>query len=98
MKKIRPAFVIIAVLSLIALFPLPYGYYMFLRIAVTLGSGAAIYYGFKQERVPSWAWASIVTAILFNPIIPIHLTREIWMIFNIASAVLFGTIAYRVKE
>lgn len=98
MKKIRPAFVAIAVLSLIALLPLPYGYYMFLRIAVSLGSGAAIYYGFKQEKVPPWAWASIATAILFNPIIPIHLTREIWMIFNIASAALFGFIAYKIKD
>lgn len=88
---------IIAVLLLIAILPLPYGYYSFLRW-VTCGIAAvtsfiAYQWGFK------WApWVFIPLAILFNPILPIHLTKEIWQPIDIIAAILFSGSAFVFKK
>ena len=31
----------------------------------------------------------MITALIFNPFIPIHLTRGVWSILNVAAAALF---------
>jgi hypothetical protein len=31
----------------------------------------------------------VITALIFNPFIPIHLTRGVWSILNVAAAALF---------
>jgi arginine exporter protein ArgO len=35
----------------------------------------------------AWAWTLVPLAILFNPIAPIHLSRETWRPLDIAAAV-----------
>jgi len=34
-------------------------------------------------------------ALLFNPLIPVYLTREIWAPIDLGLAVLFGVVGYR---
>ena len=36
----------------------------------------------------TWLFGLIV--VLFNPIVPIHLTKEIWRPIDLASAIIFG--------
>jgi len=78
----------ISILLLLAILPLPYGYYIFLRW-VTCGMAVftayiAYQWGFK------WAiWVFIPLAILFNPIFPIYLTKEIWQPIDIITATIF---------
>jgi len=87
----RPHFIpslIAGAILLAALGDWPYGYYIFLRFVVC---GVSIYiaimaYEWKRSWV-SWIFGAI--AILFNPIIPIHLTREIWQRIDIGCAILF---------
>jgi len=64
---------------------LPYGFYTFLRLIVSI---SAIYYVWliKDENKNWIAALFIVIATLFNPIIPIHLTRQIWFIVDIVVA------------
>lgn len=74
----------------------PYGYYVLLRFAIC---GMAIYLAFRAhelEKTP-WVWVFAVTAILYNPLIRVHLTREIWSVVNVATIVLFAWSIYVLK-
>lgn len=80
-----------------ALMPVnPYGYYVLLRFAIC---GIAIYLAFRAHELekPAWVWALAITAVLYNPLIRVHLTREIWSVINLATIVLFASSAYALK-
>jgi hypothetical protein len=67
--------------------PMPYGYYTLLRIVAT---GAFIWASFvtyerKHELLP---WIFGLLAVLFNPLIKIHLPKELWAAIDIGAGVL----------
>lgn len=66
----------------------PYGYYQLLRWIV---AGSAGYIAFKKYESDSkyWMWTMIAVLILFNPLIPFHLDKEVWVVLDIISAVIF---------
>ena len=76
-------------LLILACFPLPYGYYKFLRIAITVISVIYIVQnaekGFSTTNV---VWG--IVAILFNPLIPIFLSKTIWVVLDLITAVWCG--------
>ena len=79
-----------AILLIAALFPWPYGYYGLLRLAVFVVSAWIAYEQWRfDDAVSGWVVAFGGVALLYNPFMPIHLTREIWSVLNIATAVLF---------
>jgi hypothetical protein len=82
---------------LLALFPLPYGYYQLLRF-VTCGVSAYIAFtAYKWQKI--WAaWLFGFIAVLFNPLAPIHFSRELWQYVDIICAVLFTVIAFVLKK
>ena len=85
-------FAIPAAMSLIALADLPYGYYQFLRIVVT-GCAAWIAFGFHKRNSLIGTLAFGAMAVIFNPIVKIHMERDVHAIFNVASAaLLIGTL------
>jgi len=55
----------------------PYSYYILLRWVVCGTAGFGVLLAVDSER-RGWAWTFGVIALLFNPIIPVHLSREIW--------------------
>ena len=73
-----------------ALFPWPYGYYNFLRFCVC---GAAAFLAYQQwthdNAASKWVVIWGMIAVLYNPFVPVHLTREIWTTLNVATAVAF---------
>ena len=75
---------------LIALAPLPYWYYTFLRIIVFAAAAFLTYQHYKHEQEFS-VWVALLggIAILFNPLIPIHLSREIWAPIDVIAAAVF---------
>ena len=80
---------IAALLLFIAVFHLPYGYYTFMKIAVTC---IALYnaYESRNDVQKLWLIFFIAAAIVFNPLIPIYLGhRSIWMSIDILFALLF---------
>jgi hypothetical protein len=87
----RPFLITLAVALLVAMLPLPYGYYQLLRL-VTCGLGAwcalAAWQDSRQLIAGSWG----LLALLYNPLMPIHLDRETWTIINLASAA--GVVAF----
>ena len=89
--------IIAALMLLGALAPWPYGYYQLLRF-VTCGVAVYIVYtAYNWQRI--WAvWLFGFIALLFNPLIPIHLSREIWQPIDVICALLFFLIGFMFKE
>lgn len=75
----------------------PYGYFQLLRFVVCGASiFVAVFANFYQKL---WAiWLFCIIAVLFNPLIPIHLSREIWQPIDIICAVLFLILLFVLKE
>lgn len=76
---------ILVVALFVALIPsMPYGYYPLMRWIV---SAACIWLALFAYRigVEGWAWIWGVLAGIYNPIVPVHATREIWVAVNLAS-------------
>ena len=64
-----------------------YDYYVLLRWVVcgvgALGAFRAVGFGKR-----GWAWALGIVALFFNPIIPVHLTRDTWGFIDVGVALL----------
>lgn len=88
---------IAAAMLLGALVDLPYGYYQLLRFVVC-GAGVFVaYIAFTRKKI--WAvWLFGFVALLFNPLIPIHLSKEIWQLIDFICAILFVVIVFVLKE
>jgi len=79
---------VVALMLFGALLRWPYGYYQLLRLVVC---GVGVYVAVKSYGWGKvWAtWLFGFIAVLFNPLIPVHLTREIWQAIDVTCAVLF---------
>lgn len=76
------------ILLLIAVGDLDYGYYEILRIIVTIFATVFVYM-FKAFENISLMIIMIIVAILFNPILPIHLDKDTWVFLDFISSILF---------
>jgi len=68
----------------------PYGYFMLLRVIVFLAASLLaldIYRRTGDFRL--WCAVFVAIAVLFNPILPVHLTRAVWGVVDPAVAALF---------
>ena len=78
---------IAAAMLFIGAAPLPYGYYMLLRLVATgvFIWAAFIAYERNNEALP---WVYGVLSLLFNPLIKIHLPKELWAVVDVGLGVL----------
>src|SRR5205814_2014345 len=99
MKTIpRLVWIVPAVLLVIAVAPIPYGYYTFARI-VTCGAATLIaVVGFRDRLVQAWSILMVAIAVLFNPILPIQLDRAIWFYLDLVAAAVFVSHLVMVRE
>lgn len=77
-----------AALLIMATARLPYGYYTFLRIVVC-GFAALIAFYSWEDNTHSRIWSAVFAgmAILFNPLVPIYLSRADWFYLDIGAAI-----------
>lgn len=87
-RHVIPALIVVVML-LIAVAPLPYGYYQVLRWLIC---GVAVFIAFEAYRWGKrWAtWLFGIIAVLFNPVLPVHLSKEVWQPIDVVCALLFG--------
>jgi hypothetical protein len=85
MKIPKSIYYLCAALLVLALAPMPYGYYTFLRLVVTIVACITAFSFYKEGHV-TWAWIFGLVGILFNPLIQVHLSRDIWMILDLLAA------------
>ena len=62
----------------------PYGYYVLLRWVCSAVFGYLALQAFDQKQ-QGWVCVLGLVAALYNPIIPVHLTREIWSVINVVT-------------
>lgn len=96
MKKIikQNWFTILAGIMLLLAIPAiwPYGYFQILRWVVTIVALFTVYLAYKAKK-NEWVVVMIIIAILFNPIAPIFLQKQTWVIFDfITSIIMFVSI------
>ena len=79
-----------ALLLLIAVWRLPYGYYTFTRIVTCVASVLIAVVGMQERAVvQTWTILLLAIAVLFNPFIPIHLNRAVWFYLDLGAATAF---------
>jgi hypothetical protein len=96
-ETVKTVAVTLGFLLLLAIFPLPYGYYTFLRLIVFIG-GLYIAYHLYDKKSHVFSIVFVLLAILFNPIIPVHLSRETWLPIDIMSAITFFFISNKLEK
>jgi len=84
--NIRNSQIVIGIFVLIGIFPIEItAYYTFIRIFVT-GLSLAIAFEFyqnkKENTIHPYGIVFIILAIFYNPIIPFHFEKEIWIPIN----------------
>ena len=85
MKKVWIPQVIVILMLLWALNPLnPYGCYILLRWVCC---AVFVYLAIQAWNIEKqgWVWILGVTAAIYNPILRIHSTREMWSIVNLIT-------------
>lgn len=90
MKRLN---VIFAVILLLCLFDMPYGYYILVRFVATVGFVymAYKYYEMKKENL---VWTFGALALLFQPLAKMPLGRVIWNIVDVAVAIFLIVLSY----
>jgi len=71
---------------LISVINLPYGYYTFLRFIVTLTAVTTAYCFYKTDSNDKVVIFSLI-ALLFNPVVPVHLNKPLWLLIDIGIAI-----------
>ncbi len=64
-----------------------YSYYILLRWVVAAASAYAAWVAYEERR-HTWTWLLGAIALLFNPVIPFHMRREDWAIFDVLGGFL----------
>ena len=75
----------------------PYGYYILLRWVVTASAIFLVWVSYNLKKT-FWLFLMGIIALLFNPIAPIHLDKETWVIIDLIVAVIFLTSIFKIKS
>ncbi|WP_370519217.1 DUF6804 family protein [Flavobacterium sp. Sd200] len=89
MSLIKPICFASTILLLLAIHKMPIGYYTFLRLAITLSCITIITKNIKTLHA-LWIILFVVTALLFNPLIPVYFYKKsLWLPIDIVCALIF---------
>lgn len=84
----KAIYIIPAVMMAAAVLPMPYGYYLFLRLVAVVAAGWIAMYLWSADK-PAWSIMMGCLALLYNPLIRISFDREVWAPLNIITAIMF---------
>ena len=88
-----------ALLIIAPLISFPYGFYTLLRLIVSITAGLIIYNTYIISKgINEISIIFSLILILYNPIVPIHLSREIWIPINFITAGIYIFGFYRIKK
>lgn len=81
---------------LLALLPMPYGYYTLLRLFIFITCCSYIFND-SDEKKSNFFYGWLILGLIYNPIIPVHLSRDIWQVVNILSILVISFGIYKQK-
>lgn len=64
----------------------PYSYYVLLRIVCCACFGWLAIQA-KARDLNGWMWAFVGLAVVYNPVLRVHMTRDFWSVVNVATIV-----------
>lgn len=73
-----------------------YGFFTLLRFVVCFVAAYCAFQAYSQKKA-EWTWILGGISVLFNPIIPIHLNRDLWSMIGIVVAIVFLASIFFVK-
>ena len=74
---------------LLALLPWAYGFYTAVRLVVSVSAAIVAWQNHQKFTFNNWTFIFISVALIFNPIFPVYLSREVWIPIDIVVAILF---------
>jgi hypothetical protein len=86
MSKTSLIKVVLAILLILCLAPMPYGYYQFVRFAALIGFAVLAYQANEEGKQTEMVIYGAL-ALLFQPFIKIALGRELWNIVDVIVGV-----------
>jgi len=92
--------IFLAVLLLLCLAPMPYGYYQLVRVVAMIAFAIMAYQYYEKENVPL-AFTFGGLTLLFQPFIKVALGRTLWNIVDVIVAVVIIVLValdYKKKE
>jgi hypothetical protein len=92
-----PGLIVAAILLLLAITRMPYGYYVFIRWVVCAVCVYGAWIGY-QDGHHVWTWLLAAAAVLFNPIVPVRMHRADWVPFNLVGAALLTACAFVLRR
>lgn len=82
----------------VGLADMPYGYYSLLKISLCAAAITAIWVC-KSQVHEAFIWLLGIVAIIYNPLLPIRFgQKEIWVVANIATLLLFWITTLRIRK
>ena len=100
-KKSYPPTTIPTTISIVMLFAgipkfFPYGYHNLLRLVVC-GTGVYIAHFSFESKKKFIGFLSVLVALLFNPLFPIHLDKDAWVLIDLIAAIFFAISIFALK-
>ncbi len=87
-KSLRiPLGVCLLMLLFATLGDFPYDFFVLLRVVIFVSCALTLTSIWKSKQASSWFWALLFIAVLYNPLLPIHLHRTTWIWLNISAIV-----------
>lgn len=81
-----------AVMLFAAIWDIPYDYYKLLRLVVCVAAITVAFVGYKKRQL--WVTSIfVVVALIFNPVVPVELAKELWRPIDIICGILFGIVS-----
>lgn len=85
-----------AAVLLLCVLPLPYGFFMLVRVAMTI-IGGYLAYKYYEEDNTTLALTFCGIVLLFQPFFRIALGRELWLVVDVAISILLLVLAAKNK-
>jgi len=87
--SIKLAIVISIVMLLLAILPLPYGYYTLLRLVVCITVVLLAWQCYIKQKI-SWVWLLGFIALIFNPVFPLYFEKGLWIVIDLIVAIILS--------
>lgn len=82
---------------LLGVLSMPYGYYTLLRCVLCLAAALGFAAARRRDDQP-WRWAYGAHAVLYNPVLPVHLgAKSLWILVNAGTLVVLWVGAVRFR-
>jgi hypothetical protein len=76
-----------------------YDFFVLLRVLVfvtCIACGTALWK--TDQKGTTWFWIMVSIAVIYNPLLPIHLKRETWVLINVVTIPVFCLLYFLIKR